>query len=187
MPLRTSRIFSTGAAASITLLALTCAGCGDMSEDKYLGGPGGQLSIAEMQERPTLSEVAPRYEQLLADVRKAIHEVLPDAEMIQSREPMKIGCSSEVDSEEHFQAAKRQSYPGWVVSIRPTPEQWSQIRARLEPLLRDSGFEEVSMDAEIGNGGRRFVVQDELGAEFTIGYVKEMSMRILSGCHLDRT
>ena len=166
---------------------MTCAGCGDMSEDNYLGGPGGQLSIAEMQERPTLSEVEPRYEQLLADVRQAIQEVLPDAEMIQSREPMTIGCSSEVDSEEHVQAAKRQAYPGWVVRLRPTPEQWSQLRAKLEPLLHDRGFDKVKMDTAIGDGGRRFVVQDDFGAELSITYVKSISLKLLSGCHLDRT
>lgn len=169
----------------LTCLAFAVGGCADVADDIYMDAASGELSPADLEARPSLGEAVYRYESLMESVRSIITTNLQGAEVIRTSDGERGGCTAQVASTDLADKAHRFYLPTWAIQARPTKEQWGQIRGQLEPLLEQHQFSNVTMDAPIGAGGHRLVVQDDFGAELAIGYDKAMGLSLKSGCHLD--
>ena len=154
-----------------------------MERDGYLGDSGEHLSRTDLDARPTLDEVKPEYEELMAEVLAVVTTVLPEAEVIEPYSGGQGGCSIEVGDVELVDITARYYFPKKGIQARPTDEQWQQIREQIAPILEEHHFESTAMDIEI-NTTKNLAVGDRYGATLSLGYNKAIALSLTSGCHL---
>lgn len=130
-----------------------------------------------------------RYEALLDEARDVLAGTLPNAELVETSDGERTACAGKMEAEGLPERTSRYRLPTWEADARPTDAQWERLTAGLEGALWEHSFARVddagSAGASGGDGARRLVARDDLGAELELRSDDVVSLSLTTGCHLE--
>jgi hypothetical protein len=140
-----------------------------------------QQQFAELMKRPTLDEVIVRYEEMRGVIRDRLTREFNLPKWQEQESSRYSGCApqfADVDEKD----SSRKYLPR---SFTPAPliSSWKQAKQIVVEVSKGYGFNKISLDVEKPDDVE-FNLNDQYGAELSLGSSKNTVLTVTTGCHL---
>ena len=160
------------------VLALCCtgllAGCGGRAEEEKVKDPQ-----AELNARPTSSEITARYEEMQQRIRQRLDTELGPFAWKVFRPAGESTCAPEFDG----LGGKEVYLPSWGFDGGISDAAWPRAKQIVTEVVAQYGFTTPTLQIDRPGNHETGAADLALGAQFNIGTAGNVTMQVTTGCH----
>jgi hypothetical protein len=165
---------------------LLLAGCSDGNQYLNPTPTGSSMSqqqqFAELMKRPTLDEIAARYEEMRGKIRSKLSSDLGITDWIDKHDGRQSGCANEFPEVSSGDAVR--SFMSFIISPKSVPpEKWSAATAIVSEIGYGYGFGQKGLQVDRAPHFE-FELKDQYLAVLSLSTEKSTVLSVETGCHL---